>query len=618
MKSVKTFQSSIQKTLSRKNTSTDMIGEDVEEYCRIATGKTLPGPDEDLNRQVVESINTCRPGSVSAFQIANILKNRLQMKNSHKQWLAVLLVQKILQECGQMIAPARSQIIQEVAHIAAKPMNRYSSDLPGQQKAKTAAFSLLRNYGREGQDALRGVAGIGRGPMGLGEDHSEPVSPKGAAAAAASGESRAPSKRLKPWPQLREAVQTAIATANSHTEMMQDMLLNLSKEGSDDYDFQRGFLNDLVGEIRSFRNAFEQLLASLANHDNDEANSLMVSALETVEMMNNALQLKEEVTRAKDDPGASTPTALKTRLPPVGLPRAAAGPVFVGEPIPGAIGQAGRPTQPMPQASPFDAIAELQSALAEPTSSYGGAQPTQNAVDPFATAQMPTQQQSHDPFAASTLYGGTGSGYTGGQGGTQQRHPLQAEQTLPAYPVSATMSAANPFAPGVSFPEQQQAAPHDPFAMPSFLPPQAGGSQQSPYSSPAREPHQAQQPGYAGYGSPGSSLAGYNSPAQQEKYPGPAQNQSGAQKPVGASNVQVAKGGTAGTGSQPALKAIPGASAAVPNGTAAPEEVESEWDMFFADRVGSTSNAPPAKATPALSPADEFDELVQTRRTSDQ
>lgn len=51
----------------------------------------------------------------------------------------------------------------------------------------------------------------------------------------------------------------------------------------------------LQQEIRSFRNAFEQLLASLANHDNEEANSLMVSALETVEMMNNALQLKEEV-----------------------------------------------------------------------------------------------------------------------------------------------------------------------------------------------------------------------------------------------------------------------------------------------------------------------------------
>ncbi len=55
-------------------------------------------------------------------------------------------------------------------------------------------------------------------------------------------------------------------------------------------------------EIRSFRNAFEQLLASLANHDNDEANSLMVSALETVEMMNNALQLKEEVGHPMSSP----------------------------------------------------------------------------------------------------------------------------------------------------------------------------------------------------------------------------------------------------------------------------------------------------------------------------
>ena len=42
----------------------------------------------------------------------------------------------------------------------------------------------------------------------------------------------------------------------------------------------------------------------------------------------------------------------------------------------------------------------------------------------------------------------------GNQGG--QPHPLQAGQNLPAYPVSATMSAANPFSPGVSFPQQQQ------------------------------------------------------------------------------------------------------------------------------------------------------------------
>lgn len=95
--------------------------------------------------------------------------------------------------------------------------------------------------------------------MGLGESASEPVSPKSAAATGSAGGTGAAGRRLKPWPQLREAVQTAIATANSHTEMMQDMLLNLSKEGSDDYDFQRGFLNDLVGVRPLCRYPLQQL-----------------------------------------------------------------------------------------------------------------------------------------------------------------------------------------------------------------------------------------------------------------------------------------------------------------------------------------------------------------------
>lgn len=98
--------------------------------------------------------------------------------------------------------------------------------------------------------------------MGFGESTSEPVSPKSAAATGASGGAGAGGRRLKPWPQLREAVQTAIATANSHTEMMQDVLLNLSKEGSDDYDFQRGFLNDLSG-VRAFCHAVRDTLLIL-------------------------------------------------------------------------------------------------------------------------------------------------------------------------------------------------------------------------------------------------------------------------------------------------------------------------------------------------------------------
>ena len=58
--------------------------------------------------------------------------------------------------------PAREELLQEVAKIAAKPMNRYSTDLPGQQEAKNAAFALLRQYGREGQEVLRNATGAGQ------------------------------------------------------------------------------------------------------------------------------------------------------------------------------------------------------------------------------------------------------------------------------------------------------------------------------------------------------------------------------------------------------------------------------------------------------------------------
>ena len=130
-----------------------------------------------------------------------------------------------------------------------------------------------------------------------------------------------------------------------------------------------------------------------------------------------------QVTRAKDEPETSTPPALHNRFQPSGMPRAPAAPTAaptfqVGDPTPGRIGQtAPRPSQaalPTPQPSPFDAIAELQQALAQPAKDpFAGAQAPQNsAVDPFSTRQAPSQQAA-DPFAASSLYGGPGPGYTG-------------------------------------------------------------------------------------------------------------------------------------------------------------------------------------------------------------
>ena len=69
---------------------------------------------------------------------------------------------QVLTQCQASIEPVRKELLRDVAQIAAKPMNRYGSDLQGQQKAKTAAFALLRSFGPEGQDVLRGVAGLGQ------------------------------------------------------------------------------------------------------------------------------------------------------------------------------------------------------------------------------------------------------------------------------------------------------------------------------------------------------------------------------------------------------------------------------------------------------------------------
>jgi hypothetical protein len=68
---------------------------------------------------------------------------------------------QILEGCPKVIEPARSDILEDVAQIAAQPMNRYGSDLPGQQHCKNASFALLKKYGHEGQDAMREAVGLG-------------------------------------------------------------------------------------------------------------------------------------------------------------------------------------------------------------------------------------------------------------------------------------------------------------------------------------------------------------------------------------------------------------------------------------------------------------------------
>lgn len=62
---------------------------------------------------------------------------------------------QILEGCPKVIESAKGEVLEDVAQIAAQPMNRYGADLPGQQHCKNASFALLKKYGHEGQDAMR-------------------------------------------------------------------------------------------------------------------------------------------------------------------------------------------------------------------------------------------------------------------------------------------------------------------------------------------------------------------------------------------------------------------------------------------------------------------------------
>ncbi|KAL0034172.1 hypothetical protein WJX77_001574 [Trebouxia sp. C0004] len=397
-----------------------LLGSGLEEQIRRATAKSLPGPDLALNRRIVETINA-ELNQYSAHQLASVLKGRLTLKNAHKQWLALELVQEILEGCPKVIEPARSDILEDVAQIAAQPMNRYGSDLPGQQHCKNASFALLKKYGHEGQDAMREAVGLG-GTTRFDKDDVPDLSRLGRKSVNEPyGKSDLYSRRSDDYGRnshregssadnsfsaVREKVQMGIATSHSHTEMLQDMVLNLSEGASRrDADHDKSVLKDLVKDMVTFRNKFEGTLESLSQFETREAQSLMTEALEAMDTMNNAIILQNEVL-----------TARKSR------PQDSVGHTISGTSSTGAGGSSSRlapsphanlPPQQQHQAPPppaqpqqpsyLDAITELQQAMDRAHVSQGP--PTPQQGDPFASSYFHPSGQSGsgDPFAQSSV-----------------------------------------------------------------------------------------------------------------------------------------------------------------------------------------------------------------------
>lgn len=57
---------------------------------------------------------------------------------------------QVLRRCETELNPVRDEIMAEVGKVASGAMNRFNSNLADQQRAKSAAFSLLKTYGQDG------------------------------------------------------------------------------------------------------------------------------------------------------------------------------------------------------------------------------------------------------------------------------------------------------------------------------------------------------------------------------------------------------------------------------------------------------------------------------------
>jgi len=172
-------------------------GGDIVSLTRMATQKTLTEPDPELNGDVVSAL---KKGYASPEATADALRARLRQANPHKVWLAVELSRVVLTKAPEATRHVRARVLEEVERVASSPMNRYGSDLKGQQMAKTAAFKLVSEY-------AAGSLLPGSGGGGGGSANGNGNGGEGANAAAAQGQRRRP--KPAPHPQDSEGAEAA-------------------------------------------------------------------------------------------------------------------------------------------------------------------------------------------------------------------------------------------------------------------------------------------------------------------------------------------------------------------------------------------------------------------------
>ncbi len=197
---------------------------------------------------VLDSFHTAYTLSFSQ-NIAGIIVRRMHDPNPHKQWLTIVVAQRVLRDCKERMQGGKADLLLEVAHIAAKPIGTTVVNASAAQKSKQEAFSVLQEHGEAGIEAMREAGGPAAVNLLVNE---QAVSANTFQQHAVYGGRHEAVVALQTahFEEIKEAVNTNITMAKGQTEVLTDMVANFKKgNGNND----RGFFEDLAAQMVQLR-----------------------------------------------------------------------------------------------------------------------------------------------------------------------------------------------------------------------------------------------------------------------------------------------------------------------------------------------------------------------------
>lgn len=181
--------------------------------------------------------------TINSQTIASIIVRRMEHPNPHKQWLTIVVAQRVLRDCKQRVEEGKAELLQEIARVASRPVGTAVVQSSGAQKAKQEGYAVLQEHGQAGIEAMRVVGGDAAANLLVNEQAANTGNRGNNSAAAAA-------LRTACWEDTKEAVERDVAMAKSQTEILNDMVKNF-KKGSGNSD--KAFFEDLATQMVQLR-----------------------------------------------------------------------------------------------------------------------------------------------------------------------------------------------------------------------------------------------------------------------------------------------------------------------------------------------------------------------------